>query len=180
MTRIIVIVGMPASGKDIVHKYAEVKKYHYISTGDIVRAEVKKRRLAANAENMAKLSDELREKDGLGLTKMALTAASDTKADMIFLEGMRSWPEIELIRNIAGCFVIAIIAPREIRRDRVRKRGRDDDSVEHFTKRDWREINYGLATCIALADEYVLNTGTPEETFCSIDKIIKKYILGIN
>lgn len=89
---------------------------------------------------------------------------------------MRSWPEIELIKNNTECFVVAIIAPRAIRLARVRERGREDDSVEHFTKRDWREINYGLATCIALADDYVLNIGTVEDTFSSIDIIIKKHI----
>jgi dephospho-CoA kinase len=176
MTKIIVIIGMPASGKDIARKYAEAEQYPYISTGDIVRAEVKKRRLTANAENMATLSDELRGKDGLGVTKMALAAALDKEADLIFLEGMRSWPEIELIKNNTECFVVAIIAPRAIRLARVRERGREDDSVEHFTKRDWREINYGLATCIALADDYVLNIGTVEDTFSSIDIIIKKHI----
>ena len=174
--KIIVVIGMPASGKDIARKYAEAKLHPYISTGDIIRSEIKKRGLAANPENMAKLSEELRGQDGIGVTKIALTAVLNKKADLIFLEGMRSWKEIELIKNNSDCFTMAIIAPRAVRLTRVQKRGREDDSIEYFAKRDWREINYGLATCIALADDYILNTGTVEDAFISIDESIKKHI----
>lgn len=174
--KIIVIIGMPASGKNTARKYAEAKQYLYISTGDIMRAEIKKRGLVANPENMAKLSEELRGKDGIGITKIALTVALNKNVDLIFLEGMRSWKEIELIKNNSECFLVAIIAPLAIRLARVQKRGRTDDSVEYFAKRDWREINYGLAACIALADDYILNTGTIEEAFICIDEIVQKYI----
>jgi dephospho-CoA kinase len=174
--KIIVIIGMPASGKDNARKYAEAKLYPYISTGDIIRAEVKKRGLAGNPDNMAKLSEELRGKDGIGVTQIVLSVALDKNADLVFLEGMRSWKEIELIKNNSECLILAIIAPRAIRLARVQQRGREDDSVEYFAKRDWREINYGLAACIALADDYVLNTGTIEEAFISIDEIVKKHI----
>jgi len=40
--KIIVVIGMPAATKDIVRKYTEIEHYPYISTGDIIRREVKK------------------------------------------------------------------------------------------------------------------------------------------
>ena len=42
--KIFVIVGMPASGKNIARSFAESKKIPYFATGDIVRDEVKKTR----------------------------------------------------------------------------------------------------------------------------------------
>jgi dephospho-CoA kinase len=69
------------------------------------------------------------------------------------------------------------LAPRNIRLNRVQERGRADDSVDRFNDRDWREINYGVAACIAMADEYVLNTGTIENAFIQLDKIVKKNLI---
>jgi dephospho-CoA kinase len=68
--------------------------------------------------------------------------------------------------------VVAFLAPKSIRKARVLSRGRPDDSAAAFDGRDRREINYGLATPIALADEYILNTGTVEEALAAFGEII--------
>jgi dephospho-CoA kinase len=86
---------------------------------------------------------------------------------------MRSWPEIELIRSRIETVVIAFVAPRETRRRRVAERGRDDDSAVAFDDRDRREILYGASIPVALADHYILNTGTIEEAFERLDRIVK-------
>jgi dephospho-CoA kinase len=87
---------------------------------------------------------------------------------------MRSQPEIELIREKADCIVIAFLAPRQLRLQRIVARQRPDDSPQFFAERDLREIEYGAAVPIALADEYILNTGTLEEAVNQIDQIISK------
>jgi dephospho-CoA kinase len=157
---IFIIVGMPAAGKNIACEYAVSKEYPYFSTGDIVRAEVKRRGIKPDAENTARISTEMRGDDGLGVTRIVVNEEIRRNAPVVFLEGLRSWPEIEFIKSKANCVVIAIVAPRPVRLTRVEQRGRADDSARHFAQRDWREINYGVAICIALADEYVVNSGT--------------------
>src|SRR5512137_511985 len=106
--KIFVIVGMPASGKNIARIYAESKGYPYYATGDLVRAEVRRRGFEADVVHMAAVSTELRQEDGMGVTRIALDAALSEQGPVVFLEGMRSWPEIELIRQKADCFVIAL------------------------------------------------------------------------
>jgi len=96
--KIFVVVGMPAAGKNIARTYAESKGMVYYATGDIVRSEVKKRG-AADPVSTAKISDELRGSDGMGVTRLALEEILKTGAEAGFLEGMRSWPEIDLIRD---------------------------------------------------------------------------------
>ena len=172
--KIFVIVGMPAAGKNIARTYAESEGLIYFATGDIVRAEVKKLGAEADAAGTAKISDELRGKDGMGVTRLALEKILQSGADVGFLEGMRSWPEIELIRQKADCVVVAFLAPRKLRLERISSRGRADDSPEAFDKRDQREIAYGTAIPIALADAYLLNTGTMDETIRELDAIVKK------
>jgi dephospho-CoA kinase len=168
-----IIVGMPAAGKNIACEYAASNEYPYFSTGDIVRAEVKRRGIKPDAENTARISTEMRGDDGLGVTRLVISEAIKRNAPVVFLEGLRSWPEIELIKRKVNCVVIAIVAPRSLRLSRVEQRGRADDSARHFGERDWREINYGVATCIALADEYIVNSGTVKDAYLQLDKIIK-------
>jgi dephospho-CoA kinase len=176
--KIFVIVGMPASGKNIARQYAESKGLPYFGTGDLVRQEVSRRGLEPTAENTARISTELRGKDGQGVTRLALSAALESGSPVGFLEGMRSWPEIELIRRQADAVVVAFLAPRETRLRRILSRGRRDDLPGHFQERDFREIDYGAAVPIALADEYILNTGGMEEALRALDEIVKRRTSG--
>jgi dephospho-CoA kinase len=170
--KIFVIVGMPAAGKNIGRIYAESKGYPYYATGDLVRAEVRRRGFEADAVHMAALSTELRGEDGMGVTRIALDTALNEEGPVVFLEGMRSWPEIELIRQRVECLVIAFLAPKSLRLKRIAERGREDDSVQAFDARDRREIEYGTAVPIALADHYILNTGTMEEAMREMAGIV--------
>ena len=172
--KILIIVGMPASGKNIARLYAESKGIPYFATGDLVRAEVKSRGLQGPQQTAA-VSTELRGMDGMGITRMALAAALRSAKPVVFLEGMRSRPEIELIHGKAETVVIAFVAPRQTRLRRVMERERDDDSAAAFDIRDLREIEYGVSVPVALADEYILNTGTVEEALGHLDRIVRKY-----
>jgi dephospho-CoA kinase len=172
--KLVVVTGMPAAGKDIAAQYAQVHQYPHFSTGDFVRAEIRKRGLNADPETSAKISTELRGKDGLGVTRTVVDEVLKQKADVVFLEGIRSWPEIELIRSKARCTLVAVVAPRKLRLNRIKQRGRADDSPNLFGNRDQREIDYGVANCIALADAYVLNTGSMNDALRQLDEIINK------
>lgn len=173
--KIFIVVGMPASGKNCAKIYAQAKNIPYFATGDLVRLEIKNRGLEHDALAAAAVSTELRGDDGLGVTRLALASAVESGADILFMEGMRSLPEIELIRAKADCTVIAFLAPRQLRLQRIISRQRPDDSPQLFDERDMREIEYGTAIPIALADEYVLNTGTMDEAIEEIEQIIKQF-----
>ncbi len=174
--KIFIVVGMPASGKNCARIYAEARGIPYFATGDLVRREIRKRGLENDAIAAAAVSTELRGADGLGVTRLALSSALESGAEILFMEGMRSLPEIELIRAEAECAVIAFLAPRQLRLERIISRQRPDDSPQLFDERDMREIEYGTAIPIVLADEYVLNTGTMDEAIEQIDQILKKTI----
>jgi len=172
--KIFIIVGMPAAGKNIARLYAESQDMVYYATGDIVRVAVKERGLEADAVNSSEVSDELRGEDGMGVTRLALEEVLKSGADIGFLEGMRSWPEIELIREKAEGIVVAFLTPRNVRRERIVLRGREDDSPQAFDERDKRELAYGTAIPIALADAYVLNTGSVDDAISQLDAIVQE------
>jgi len=170
--KILIIVGMPAAGKNIARIYAGSRDMAYYSTGDIVRAEVKSRGLEVDSVTTSQVSDDLRGDDGLGVTRLALEEMLKSGAEMGFLEGMRSWQEIELIREKADGVVVAVVAPRGVRLERVCSRGRADDSPADFGDRDQREIAYGTSIPIALADAYILNTGSMDDAIRQLDIIV--------
>jgi dephospho-CoA kinase len=60
-----------------------------------------------------------------------------------------------------------------MRLERIMSRGRSDDSPQAFDSRDQREVEYGTAVPIALADEYILNTSSMEEALKELDNIVK-------
>jgi len=171
--KLIVITGMPAAGKNIAAEYAQKHQYPLFSTGDFVRAEIRRRGCIADPETSAAISTEMRGADGLGVTRMAVEEVLKQEADIVFLEGIRSWSEIEFIRSHSPCTLVAILAPRHLRLTRMKQRGRADDSAEHFSERDRREIEYGVAVCIALADAYVLNDCTMADALRQVDNIVK-------
>ncbi|HPI93428.1 MAG TPA: hypothetical protein PLT09_03720 [Deltaproteobacteria bacterium] len=175
--KVFVIVGMPASGKNIARDYAHLKGYPYFATGDIVRAEVRRRGLPADPQSTARVSDELRGYDGMGVTRLALKTALAEESPLVFLEGMRSWPEIGLIAGQAECRVVAFLAPRATRKQRILSRGRADDAPDAFDGRDQREISYGTAVPIALADEYILNSGTMEDALAALDAAVQRHLV---
>jgi hypothetical protein len=45
----------------------------------------------------------------------------------------------------------------------------------HWNARDRREIDYGLAVPITLANEYILNTGTVDEALDAFGEIIDRH-----
>jgi len=173
--KIFIIVGMPAAGKNIARIYAEKRGLPYFATGDLVRKEAGRRGIEPTPDNMAMLSTELRGEDGMGVTRLALTSAMETETPVVMIEGMRSWPEIELIRKNAPSVVLAFVAPLALRRERIISRGRSDDQASAFKERDHREISYGTAVPIALADEYILNAGTLQEALEELEVIVEKY-----
>ncbi len=137
---IFIIVGMPAAGKNIACEYAESKQYPYFSTGDVVLAEVKRRGILPDAENTAMISTEMRGKDGLGVARITVSEVIKSNARIVFLEGLRSWPEVEFIKSKANCVVIAIVASRSARLDRVERE--EGWMIQHcILMRETGEIN---------------------------------------
>ncbi len=171
--KLVLVTGMPAAGKNIAAQYAKDHSYPYFSTGDFVRAEIRRRGCGGDPETSAQVSTEMRGQDGLGVTRLAIEEAMKQTAQLVFLEGIRSWQEVELIRSKIPCTLVSVVAPRRMRLQRIVARGREDDSAAHFDLRDRREIEYGVSVCIALSDAYILNTGSVEQALRQLDALVR-------
>ncbi|WP_457742833.1 dephospho-CoA kinase [Thermococcus sp.] len=185
---IVIITGMPGSGKSRIVKEFEKNGFPSVSLGDIVREETLKRGLQLTKENVAKVSIRLRQELGQNaVAKLAVEKVRTLlkKSPLVVIDGVRSLDEVGTFR---GAFpdekivIVAVHTPPKLRFERLKARGRHDDpkTWEEFEERDWKELKFGIGSVIAMADYMVVNDGGKEEYEEKVKSLVEKIIQGLN
>jgi len=126
--------------------------------GDVVRSEVERLGLDHSAEVTGRVATDLRESHGSTVIadRLAIQINEDLMAGRsVLVDGVRSPVELKRLAQIVGRrpLLIAVTADASIRWQRLKERGRPEDgSIESLQARDQREIGFGLAEVITLAD----------------------------
>lgn len=157
---------MPGAGKSTIAEGLKSKGYEIINMGNAVRNEAKKRNLEPTGANLGKLMLELREKNGPGaVAELVKPQIENSSSEVIIIDGIRSSPEIEVLRKYGTVKLLAIHASTETRFDFLRQRGRSDDpkTKENFEERDDRELGVGISNPIALSDDAISNNNLTKE-----------------
>lgn len=184
---IIGIVGPIACGKGIVVDYLK-QKHEYISfsLSSILHDELKKRGITVfTRTTLQDMGDELRKIEGDGvLAKRAIKTLNPKHSTLnpkIIIEGIRNPGEVAYLRTIPGFFLIAVDAHKEIRYQRVLKRGKpwDPKDWESFISVDGRDggdekNTYGqqVRKCMELADIRIENNGNMDELMNKLKKAL--------
>lgn len=100
---IVIVTGMPGSGKSKIVKEFEKRGFPSVSLGDIVREETLKRGLELTKENVAKVSIRLRQE--LGQNAVAKLAVEKVRAllkgsQVVVIDGVRSLDEVGTFRGL--------------------------------------------------------------------------------
>ncbi|KAF5078405.1 AAA family ATPase [Methanobacterium aggregans] len=170
--KVIGVTGLPGSGKSVVSRVAKNLKIPIVRMGDVIRDEAEKRG-STPGEVAVKLREEygefvvaercvesIKSMDKKHNPNMNQDTASAD--DVYMIEGIRSPYEVEIFRkNFKDFKVIAVHSTPKTRFKRLKKRMRDDDSMElsQFKKRDERELNFGIGNVIATSDYMIVNEG---------------------
>ena len=157
---------MPGAGKSTIADGLKSKGYEIINMGNAVRNEAKNRNLDPTGENLGKLMLELREKNGPGaVAELVRPQIENSESEVIVIDGIRSSPEIEVLRKFGTVKLLAIHASTDTRFDFLQLRGRSDDpqTRENFQKRDDRELGVGISNPIALSDDAISNNNMTKE-----------------
>ena len=157
---------MPGAGKSTIADGLKSKGYEIINMGNTVRDEAKNRNLEPTGENLGKLMLELREKNGPGaVAELVRPQIENSESQVIVIDGIRSSPEIEVLRKFGTVKLLAIHASTDTRFDFLQLRGRSDDpqTRENFQKRDDRELGVGISNPIALSDDAISNNNMTKE-----------------
>jgi dephospho-CoA kinase len=138
-----------------------VKGFGGITKGDAVRDEAKIQGLEPNDANLGKLMLQLRKDLGQGaVAHLVLRKLErDGSKGNIVIDGIRSIPEVEVLKRVGHVRLLAIHASQDTRYRHLKGRGRSDapSSSDEFAGRDKRELSVGISEAIALADETVSN-----------------------
>jgi len=169
---------MPGAGKSTIADGLKSRGYEIINMGNAVRTEAKKRSLEPTGPNLGKLMLELREKNGPGaIAELVKPEIENSKSNVIIIDGIRSSPEIEVLRKYGTVKLLAIHASTDTRFEFLQQRGRSDDpkTKENFEERDDRELGVGISNPIALSDDAISNNNLTKEELieASIKKIEK-------
>lgn len=167
---VIALIGMPGSGKTKASEViSEETRASTVVMGDIIREETVKRGLELNPENIGFVSVDLRKEEGNDvIAKHCIEKIKEIKNDIVIVEGVRSLAEIRAFKEkIPNFYTILIEASQKKRFERLKKRGRPDDSIswDTFVKRDERELGFGIGKAIESADFCIVNEKDDLETF---------------
>lgn len=180
---------MPGSGKSEAMEVAKARGHPVVRMGDLIWEEVERQGLARDAANVGRVANAMRESHGkdvwakrtaqrvrslmdqmepaAGARPAAADEAKPRPARLVLIDGVRSHEEVETLRHELGhdFVLVAIHTDPDHRFQRMAQRGRADDSTDPsmLKVRDEREIGWGIARAIALADEMLVNDGTLEQ-----------------
>ncbi|MBI2564372.1 AAA family ATPase [Candidatus Woesearchaeota archaeon] len=168
------------AGKGVAAEYFEKKGFKRIPLSDFLREECIKRGLSVTRNMLIEIGNELRLNEGPGvLAKLALKSLKNNENAVI--ESIRSPEEINELRKRKDFILVSLISSQQIRFERVKCRGRENDpqTFEEFKKLDEREANrkeaHGqkIAQCIELADVMIVNEGLFEELYKKLDQLVE-------
>ncbi len=158
----IISAGMPGSGKEEFLEAIRPLDMPYVRMGDVVREEKAARGSAQPTGDFAQAE---REAHGGGV--WALRTLDRMGTGPVVIDGCRSHAEVEAFRSALGdgLCVIALHSDPATRFQRLQRRAREDApaDMEEFRRRDDREMAWGLARVITLADVMVVNDSTLDE-----------------
>ena len=172
--------GLMAGGKDTVAEHlVEAYSFTHISTGDLLRAHVRKLTgQDPDRDMLRRYGAELRAKQGADyLVRQAL----EGNTGRLVVSGLRAVNEARAIKESGGLIVICT-APAELRYKRARGRGRLGDEVtfEQFLAQEQAEMTnpdpngQNISEIIKMADHQLDNSGQPEELLTTVDDLIRK------
>jgi dephospho-CoA kinase len=184
LKRLILIVGLPDSGKSTVAKFIKKEiNADIVCSGDIIREEIKKRGLKYTPENDVLIADWFN-KNGREklLVKRVWDKIKKSKKKMIVIEGFTSDENIKNLEEISKIkpIVIAIISSFKVRVQRGIKRERfsEKESKKHIKFREKLEKNRGIEKLIGKADYKIDNSALSiRETNVIVSKLLKEILV---
>ena len=181
--RVIGFTGMPGAGKSEAMEVARQLGIPVVRMGDLIWEEVERQGKPRDAKHVGEVANAMRQshgKDVWALRTVARVREVAAGKPLILIDGVRSHDEVETLRReLGGDFLlVAIHTDRHHRFERMLARGRADDPLQEtvLQERDEREMGWGLARTIALADEMVVNDGTLDQFREKVRTLLRRHL----
>ena len=167
---VIVVAGMPGSGKSVVSRAARELGLPVYVMGDVVREEAARRGLEPTPANLNMVAKSLREEYGPTIVAERTAQKFRRDEEAVLVDGVRSLDEVKVFQRYGDVVIVAVHASPRTRFERIRRRNRPGDprTWEEFVSRDLTELGFGIGSVIALADYMIVN----EEK--SLDEVLEE------
>lgn len=176
--RALALVGMPGAGKTLCAHHLEDLGYFQLRFGGVVEGEVRQRGWDVNPENERIVREELRAKHGMAAMAKVLLPELKTALDThshIVMDGLYSFSEYKVLHTELGVpmVVVAIVASRQLRYDRLASRPIRPLTHQEAERRDIQEIEtLEKGGPIAIADYTLLNDTSSEDLLRQLDNLL--------
>lgn len=182
---VICLTGMPGAGKSTVANFLKEKGFFVITMGDVIREKAKEKNLPLDDKSLGELMKDFRRTHGNDIIAILTVNRIKELKDkcLVVVDGIRSYDEFKVLKNIGFVKLLAIHASSNIRYEHIINRERSDTPANHesFLQRDEREMNVGISKAIALADESISNNNlTINDLKLQVEKIIEKWLHEYN
>lgn len=174
---ILVVVGLPGSGKSTVAETLREEGFDVIEYGDIWRELLKKAKIPMNDPRATReFTRRIREERGKDIySRYAVRKIKKSMRHMVLM-GVRTTYELDYLKKkVKGIKMIAIKSPFDTRFSRMKRRGKPEDpknlaDFKWLNTREKRgfltekkEEKHGVVVLMKKADYTLNNTGTKED-----------------
>ncbi len=156
---------MPGAGKDEFISVARRYGFKDFHMGETVKRYASMSSIRVTDSDIGGFATSQRKENGMDIWARR-TYESIAGSERIVIDGMRNQEELEYFKTVEKkLFVVAIYANRTTRLERILKRNRPDDirTLQELVERDNRELSWGIARSIVLADYLIVNDRSLQE-----------------
>lgn len=162
MNNVVAVVGMCGVGKSVASEILEEKGYKKVYFGGVTLDKMREEGIEITPDNEKKMRERLRREYGMGAYAVILMPKIKelSKESNVVLDGLYSWEELKILKEELGSHltVLAVVADKKIRYERLKSRSIRPLTEEEAQNRDVAEIeNIAKAGPIAYADYYIDN-----------------------
>ena len=181
---IIGITGTLGAGKGtIVEFLVREKGFNHLSVRSFISAEIVKRGLTVNRDNMVVVANDLRANHSPSYIVDCLYDQALESGTNCIIESIRTPGEVISLREKGNFVLFAVDAEARTRFERIKKRQSETDFIdfETFTQNEAREMtsdnpnHQNLHKCIEMADVVFNNDGSVEELEIQIIRALQKF-----
>ena len=175
---VIAITGMSGSGKSLLADFFRQRSLSVIHGGQLIIDAMVAGGIDITPENERKFREDIRARRGKGiLAEMALLSINNALrvSKHVIIDSLYSLSEYKTLKSAFGLdfVVIAVVAPKQMRYDRLETRHERPLTRTEAEERDLAEVE-GIEKSgpIALADYTIVNDGEPSKMFAEATKIL--------
>ena len=176
---IIGLTGKNGAGKGEIASFLRDKSFYYYSLSDVIREELESKGTPITRENLIATGNDLRERNGPDVLARLTLRKIDPNRNYV-IDSIRNPAEVLALRQAGDFVLLNVDAPAEIRFERIRSRGREQDPqtledflrVEKAEKQNQAKHKQSIEDTQAMSDYTILNEGSMEDLQAKIINIV--------